>query len=165
LLNAAIFGAYRRLSREPPFAQVGHNLFFGRRLSAREAEGLSCDHVLDLACEFAEVAPLRCRSGYRSLPLLDAAAPAQERLREAAGWVADAVESGPVYVHCALGHGRSGTVVIAYLVSAGLVGTVEEGVQLLRSLRRGAEPNPAQLRRLCEFQKRTLTDAANSRAQ
>ena len=165
LLNAATFSAYRRLSGEPPFAQVGHNLFFGRRLSAREAEELGCDHVLDLACEFAEAGSLRRRPGYRSLPLLDAAAPAHEQLREAAAWVADAVKSGPVYVHCALGHGRSVSVVIAYLLSAGLVGTVAEGVQLLRSLRPGAEPNPAQLRRLCDYQERTSRGVANSRAQ
>lgn len=165
LLNAVTFGAYRRLSNEPPMAQVGHNLFFGRRLSEREAEGLGCVHVLDLAGEFAEVGPLRRRPGYRSLPLLDAAAPTHEQLREAAAWVTRAMESGPVYVHCALGHGRSGSVVIAYLLSAGLVGTVEEGVQLLRSLRRGAEPNPAQLRRLCDFQKRALRDIACSRAR
>jgi hypothetical protein len=165
LLNAAIFGAYRRLSGEPPVAQVGHNLFFGRRLSAREAEGLGCAHVLDLACEFAEVRPLRCRPGYRSLPLPDGAAPAHDQLREGAAWVAGAVESGPVYVHCALGHGRSGSVVIAYLLSAGLVGTVTEGVQLLRSLRPGAEPNSAQHGRLCDFQTRRLRGMANTRAQ
>jgi hypothetical protein len=151
LLNAATFGVYRRLSREPPFVQVGHNLFFGRRLTAREAEALGCVHVLDLACEFAEVGPLRECPGYRSLPLLDAAAPAQDQLREAAAWIAEAAKSGPVYVHCALGHGRSGSVVIAYLLSAGLVGTVAEGIQFLRSLRPGANPNSAQLRRLREF--------------
>jgi hypothetical protein len=63
LLNTAIFSAYRYLSGESPFAQVSHNLFFGRRMSAHEAEGLGCVHVLDLACEFAEVAPLRDRPG------------------------------------------------------------------------------------------------------
>jgi hypothetical protein len=36
LLNAATFGLYRLLSGEPAYVQVAPNLFFGRRLSARE---------------------------------------------------------------------------------------------------------------------------------
>jgi hypothetical protein len=36
LLNGVTFGLYRMLSREPSHVQVAPNLFFGRRLSARE---------------------------------------------------------------------------------------------------------------------------------
>jgi hypothetical protein len=151
MLNAATFWAFRRLSAEPSSGQVSHNLFFGRRMTDREAEAMPCVHILDLAGEFSEVATFRSRSGYRSMPLLDAGAPSLDQLRDAAAWLASAVESGPVYVHCALGHGRSGCVVIAYLLASGQVKLVDDGLQKLRSVRPGAKPNAAQQRRLAEF--------------
>jgi hypothetical protein len=149
LLNAATFGLYRLMSREPAYVQVVPNLFFGRRLSAREAEEAGWASVLDLAGEFpAAWVPV----GYRSLPVLDATAPTEQELRAAVAWIADAVEVGPVYVHCALGHGRSACVVIAYLLSVGAVGTVTEGVRRLRSLRPGVRLHPPQLRLLRRFE-------------
>jgi hypothetical protein len=152
LLNAVTFRLYRLLSREPAFVQVAPNLFFGRRLSGREAEGAVWISILDLASEFSEVRSLRVLAGYRSLPLLDAIAPSEEQLKDAAAWLGRAVESGPVYVHCALGHGRSACVVIAYLLSVGQVETVAEGVQLLRSLRPGVRLHPGQRRQLGVFE-------------
>jgi protein-tyrosine phosphatase len=86
------------------------------------------------------------------LPVLDGTAPSEEELRSAAAWVAAAVAEGPVYVHCALGHGRSACVVIAYLLSVGAVGCVAEGVQRLRSLRPGVRLQPPQLRLLRRFE-------------
>ncbi len=154
LLNAVTLHLYRLLSREPAFAQVAPNLYFGRRLSAREAVGAGWVSVLDLAAEFPEIRPLQELLGYRSLPLLDATAPSETKLRDAVAWLTGEIESGSVYVHCALGHGRSACVVIAYLLSAGLVGTVAEGARLLQSLRPGVQLNPAQRERLRAFEPR-----------
>lgn len=67
-------------------------------------------------------------------------------------WLSEAVGSGPVYVHCALGHGRSACVVVAYLLSTGAVGTVAEGIRLLKSLRPGVRLHPPQLQRLRRFE-------------
>jgi protein-tyrosine phosphatase len=47
------------------------------------------------------------------------------------------VAFGPVYVHCALGHGRTATVVLAYLLATGQVATLREGLARLRTLRPG----------------------------
>ena len=152
LLNAVTFGLYRLLSRESAYVQVAHNLFFGRRLSAREAEAEAWVGILDLAGEFPAAWWSRSRPGYRSLPVLDATAPSEEELRSAVAWVAEAAAAGPVYVHCALGHGRSACVAIAYLLSVGAVSTVAEGVQLLRSLRPGVRLHPPQLRLLRRFE-------------
>ena len=154
LLNAVTFRVYRLVSREPAFAEVAPNLFFGRRLSDREAKTTGWVGVLDLAGEFPEVRSLRALPGYRSLPVLDATAPTEEQLRDATAWLPRAVAEGPVYVHCALGHGRSACVVIAYLLSAGLVGTVAEGVRGMRSLRSGVRLNPVQRQRLRAFEPR-----------
>jgi hypothetical protein len=152
LLNAVTFRLYRLLSKEPAIAQVAPNLFFGRRLSGGEARATRWVGVLDLAGEFAEVRPLREVPAYRSLPVLDATAPTEEQLRSAAAWLARVVESGPVYVHCALGHGRSACVVIAYLLTAGRVGTAAEGAALLQSLRPGVRLYVGQGQRLRAFE-------------
>ncbi len=159
-LNAATFGLYRLLSREPAHVQVVPNLFFGRRLSACEHRAGGWVSVLDLAGEFPAVWPQRALPGYRSLPVLDASAPSEAELRSAVAWVAEAVASGPVYVHCALGHGRSACVVVAYLLSVGSVGTVAEGVRLLRSLRPGVRLHPPQLRLLRRFEPQPATQDA-----
>jgi hypothetical protein len=151
LLNTLTFGLYRLMSREPAYVQVAPNVFFGRRLSRSECGANRWVGVLDLAGEFAESHQLRELAGYKSLPVLDATAPTEEQLRSAVAWVTAGAASGPVYVHCALGHGRSACVVIAYLLSVGVVDTVAEGVRLLRSLRSGVRLHPAQRQRLRMF--------------
>lgn len=151
LLNAATFCAYRLLSHEPPYTQVAPKLFFGRRLSKRETEAVGWAGVLDLAGEFSEARPLRTLRGYLSLPVLDATAPTAEQLRSAVVWIERAVGSGPVYVHCALGHGRSACVVVAYLLETRAVATVTEGVELLQSVRPGVRLHKAQRRAIRAF--------------
>jgi protein-tyrosine phosphatase len=155
VLNALTFILYRLMSKEPAYAQVAPNVFFGRRLTPGECKEERWNSVLDLAGEFAEVQQLRKLAGYKSLPVLDATAPMEDQLRLAVSWMADRAASGPVYVHCALGHGRSACVVIAYLLSVGAVGTVGEGVLLLRSLRPGVRLHPVQRKRLRAFEKMT----------
>jgi protein-tyrosine phosphatase len=152
LLNALTFGLYRMMSREPAYVQVSPNVYFGRRLSASESAAVQWESVLDLAGEFVETRRLREVPGYKSLPVLDATAPNTEQLRSAVAWVAEGAATGPVYVHCALGHGRSACVVIAYLLSVGVVSTVAEGVRLLGSLRPGVRLQPAQWEQLRVFE-------------
>ncbi len=152
LLNVLTFALYRLMSREPACVQVSPNVYFGRRLSSRECLEIRWVGVLDLAAEFAESRRLRELPGYRSLPVLDATAPTEEQLRSAVAWVTSGSASGPVYVHCALGHGRSACVVIAYLLSVGVVASVAEAVRLLRSLRPGVRLHPAQRARLRVFE-------------
>ena len=150
ILNAVTFRLYRAVSREPSFAPVAPNLFFGRRLTAREARAAVAAHgwvsVLDLAAEFAETPALRSLPGYRSLPVLDGAAPSGGQVREAVEWLRAAVAAGPVYVHCALGHGRTGCVVVAYLLAAGAAGSSADGARRLRALRPGVRLNRSQWR-------------------
>ncbi|WP_020472982.1 dual specificity protein phosphatase family protein [Zavarzinella formosa] len=148
LLNSASFGLYRLFSRESAYVRVAPNLFFGRRLSAREATATGWVNVLDLAGEFPAARPWRVLPGYRSMPLLDATAPSEADMRSAVAWIAEAIGTGPVYVHCALGHGRSACVVIGYLLLAGEVATVADGVRLLRSVRPAVRLHPAQARLL-----------------
>jgi protein-tyrosine phosphatase len=152
LLSTVTFCLYRLLSREPGYVQVAPNLFFGRRLSASEAEAVGWVTILDLAAEFPAGRWERTRPAYRSLPVLDADVPSEEELRSAVAWIGESVSAGPLYVHCALGHGRSACVVIAYLLSVGVVGTVAEGVRRLQSLRSGVRLHTSQLRLLQRFE-------------
>lgn len=147
LANLVTFRLYRLFAHGPAYVEVIPQLYFGRRLSRREAQAgclLGWQGVLDLATEFTETRPLRMLPGYRSLPLLDATAPPAEKLTEAIAWLGSALRSGPVYVHCAFGHGRSACLVIGYLLSLGVVKSVAEGETLLRSMRHGVVLNADQ---------------------
>jgi hypothetical protein len=137
LLTRFSFVLYRRLGGHSATCEVVPNLFLGRRLTINEAERFAGAAVVDLAAEFSEARPLRRPELYLSLPVLDATAPTAEQLDCAVKWVGDHLPHRPVYVHCALGHGRSASVVIAYLLHTGRVNDVRSGLKLLRQLRPG----------------------------
>lgn len=149
LINSGLLALYRRLSREPALVQVLPRLWFGRRLTDREALTVQWAGVLDLAAEFASTATA---AAYRSLPVLDGLAPDLNELQTAVQWIAEVSAAGPVYVHCALGHGRSACVVAAYLLWAGVVGSAVEGVRLLRKLRAGVRLSVSQRQLLRRFE-------------
>jgi hypothetical protein len=154
LLNVVSFSLFRLVSREAAYTPVAPNLYLGRRLTAREvraAAGVGWTSVLDLAAEFAEVGPLRGLPHYRSLPVLDATAPSWEQLHVAVDWLKERVAQGPVLVHCALGHGRSATVVLAYLLARGQVADPKEGLGFLRSRRGSVGLHPGQAALLRRF--------------
>ncbi len=149
LFSSITFGLYRSISREPAWVEVIPNLSFGRRLSARELLAGGWKSVLDLAGEFpANSVP----PNYRSIPVLDTAAPTETEMRAAITWIAESMKVGPVYVHCALGHGRSACLVVAYLLSVGEVRTAGEGVRRLQSLRPRVALHRPQLRLLKRFE-------------
>src|SRR5205085_1167616 len=140
LLNLLAFHVYRWFSRSSTVGQAAPNLFFGRRLTVSEARAAGVQTwigVLDLAGEFGEVGPLRGVPRYRSLAVLDATAPTEEQLRDAVSWLRETLQLGPVYVHCALGYGRTATVVLAYLLSIRAAETIKAGLAHLRAVRPG----------------------------
>ena len=153
-------GVFQMGERRPAFVEVVPDLYLGRRLSEWEAcrAGLpGWRAVLDLAAEFSEISRFRGLV-YRSLPVLDATAPSVEELIEAVDWLKERLAEGPVYVHCALGHGRSATVVVGYLMATGKVGTVEEGVAFVREQRAGVKVNELQLSVLERYRRRIAGD-------
>jgi predicted protein tyrosine phosphatase len=151
LLNSLLLFVYRMASKEPAYVEVAPNLHLGRRLTSAEARSTEWKSVLDLAGEFEEEPTLRCRSDYRSLPILDATAPSEEELCSAVEWIDQRAGTGPLLVHCALGHGRSATVVIAYLLSKQQVQTIDGGISRLRSLGKDVQLNRLQRSRLTAF--------------
>jgi protein-tyrosine phosphatase len=137
LLTRFVFVLYRLFTRQPAVSEIAPGLHLGRRLGMKEARRFADAAVLDLAAEFSELPRLQGNGHYRSLPQLDTTAPTVQQLGEAVRWIADQMRERAVFVHCALGQGRSACVVLAYLLHAGRVKDVREGVKLLRQLRPG----------------------------
>ena len=136
-LNALSLAGLRRSSRENDCDEIAPDIYLGCRLNAGDRaaiERLNIHSVLDLTSEFGESAPLR-QLNYRAQPLLDTGAPTLDELRDGARWIAQAAKDGPVYVHCALGHGRSATFVAAALMQSGAAQDAGEAVEIIRRKR------------------------------
>jgi protein-tyrosine phosphatase len=144
LLNRISFFVYKLSTRHQRMHEIAPELWLGRRLGGREARSARVAAVLDLAAEFTDPREFRTGSRYLSLPLLDATAPTPEQLRQAVAWVAERSVEGPVFVHCALGHGRSACVVIACLLHSGRITTIRDGLRLVRQHRPRVGLTPAQ---------------------
>ncbi len=154
--NAASFWLYRQVARGPALAEVAPNLYLGRLLTAREFAGREWHGVLDLAAEFDATPPARGVARYRSLPVLDGAAPSPAQLAEALAFLAEVTSIGPVYLHCALGHGRSACVAAGYLLARGDVLSVREAVRKVKRLRPGVRLSQGQAGVLGGVERRPL---------
>jgi protein-tyrosine phosphatase len=98
--------------------------------------------VIDLTSEFSEPRAVRTGCAYLCLPTLDNAAPDPEVFREAVQKAA--VWESPVYLHCALGHGRSALVAAAVLRKRGLADSPEEAFAQVQQARPGVRLNRGQ---------------------
>ena len=121
----------------PAWAELTSGVWIGRRLGRCEAAGLAqlgSVTVIDLTAEMSETAS---RARYVNLPMLDLTLPDLRTLRRIVRAISGAASRGQVYVHCALGYGRSAVVAAAYLMHARIVGDVEEAMALVRACRQG----------------------------
>ena len=78
------------------------------------------------------------------LPTLDGTAPPADGLLKLVDTVESRDPSGPVYVHCAAGHGRSATVAAALMLRRGLAADVASAEATMREARPGIHLNRAQ---------------------
>lgn len=148
LLSFASLAIFRCL-RVTPYQEIVPGLYLGGRLFPWETAGLhsvGVASVLDLTCELSEVASLRAVPAYFCIPLLDGTAPSSAQLESGVRFIADRIRIGPVYVHCAMGHGRGATVVIGYLLSIGQFPDLASTVNYVRSKRPGVRLRRAQMR-------------------
>jgi predicted protein tyrosine phosphatase len=144
---------YRRRCRA--WDEVAPGVLIGRALTTAEADAAvrqGVTAVLDLTAEFSEATPFRAVR-YRSLPVLDLTAPAQDRLHEAVAFIAEEAAKGTVYVHCKIGYSRSAAVAGAYLLASGRAATVEEAVARLRRARPSIIVRPEALAALRTFER------------
>jgi protein-tyrosine phosphatase len=140
----------RLFSKEPCWNEVGPGLWLGRRALPHELPA-DVTLVVDLTAEFP--APRRLAPGrtYLCVPTLDAHVPDEKAFRDLVGHIA--AWPGNVYIHCALGHGRSATVAAAVLIARGLARDPRQAEELLRLARPGVrlmKPQRALLARLAQ---------------
>jgi protein-tyrosine phosphatase len=145
LLTWVVWHVQRRLSKEDCCNEVAPRLWLGRRPFPRELPP-GVDLVVDLTAEFPAPRGLTAGRSYRCLPTLDALVPHDPDVENLAAEVAS--WPGVVYVHCALGHGRSALLAAAVVLRRGLAATPREAEALLRQARPAVRLKPAQRRLL-----------------
>ena len=127
---------WRLLSPKDPGNEVAAGLWVGRRpLPGELPEG--CALVVDLTAELVSHPSIRSRgeAGYLCVPTLDARAPAAVDLERAVDRILRS--PGPVWIHCAAGHGRSAAVAAAALIARGDARDVGEAEASMRRARPG----------------------------
>ena len=95
--------------------------------------------IVDLTSEFSEPRAVRTRCVYLCLPTLDNAVPDGKAFGEMVRKVA--ANEGAVYIHCALGHGRSALGAAAVLMARGLASSPEEALGQVKRARPGVRLN------------------------
>lgn len=141
------------LSREAGFHEVAPGLLLGRRALPRDVAGLRAagvQSVLDVTCELAEAPALRALT-YRNIAVLDTLAPTVAQLKDGVAWLEARRAAGTVYVHCAVGRGRSATFAAAYLLATGVAASPGDAEAKLRAVRRSVALNGKQRAALAAF--------------
>jgi len=126
--------------------EVLPRLFLGPRATPLQSLELRKDRpvaTLDLTCELTELGTLR-RGAYLCLPVLDGMAPSASQLDAGVAFIDQHRNDHLVFVHCAVGRGRSSAVVVAWMLAQGEASTVEEAVARLTEKRPAVSPNGPQ---------------------
>lgn len=145
--NHLVFGLWRRLTREPAYTEIVPGLLLGRRLSWSERKKIAAHEplaVLDLTAEFGESRFMREQEFYCLLPTLDMTAPSPATIQRSLEFIRDYLGRHTVYVHCALGHGRSAAIVLAYLLAERQFDSFDAAYAFLRQKRPGVHLTRAQ---------------------
>lgn len=118
---------------------VSPDLYIGRRTRVIPAGVRS---VVDMACEFEEYKNVVRDYYYLSLPILDACPPGIAGFNEALEKISRLPK--PIYIHCAEGHGRTGTVAAALLIHEKIAPGPGEALALIRAARPGVRLGKSQ---------------------
>lgn len=149
----ALWQLKSRWGGERPWDEVAPGVRLGRRPLSRAELPPDTACVVDLTSEFPRACPeLGLR--YVCLPTLDTSVATDDELAALVESLAE--DEGPLFVHCAMGHGRSATVAAALLIRRGLCDSVDEAIRTLKQ----ARPKV----RLHGVQRATVERLANDRA-
>jgi protein-tyrosine phosphatase len=100
---------------------AGHAPMSYDQLDAIRSTGITA--ILNLCGEYCDLHEIEERAGFQVhyLPIPDECAPGLEAMEEALKWM-DAIiaRGGKVLVHCRFGIGRTGTLLMAYLIRGGM---------------------------------------------
>jgi protein-tyrosine phosphatase len=147
MLVTVVWHGLRICSREPAWCELVPGILIGRRLLAGELPA-AVELVVDLTVEFPGRLAGRTVA-YRSLPTLDAGLSDPAEFRALVEEVS--ASSKTVFIHCAQGHGRTGTFAAALLMTRGLASGPDEALAMLQRVRPGIRLKPAQRRALARF--------------
>jgi protein-tyrosine phosphatase len=118
--------------KEEAFNLIAPGLWLGRRLNNAALLPQNVRTIVDLTSEHSRIK----KSGsyqYYVLPLLDGTAPTLSAFEDLLASLRDVPED--LYIHCWAGRGRSATVLAGVLIERGLVGSVEEAIELMQARR------------------------------
>lgn len=148
------------MSDHPQFdlSQITENIFLGTNLCCIEKTHIQI--LLDIGVT-AEINLERERTDkapdvpvYLWLPVEDKTAPSPDQLTAGVSLIDQMTKIGKkVYVHCQYGHGRSPTLVAAYLISQGK--TVMQAIDTIKAARPEIHIEEAQMKALEEYYRET----------
>ncbi len=148
----------KKLDQAEPLHQIRPGLWLGRRLTLSEGDLLKengITAILDVTAEFdAPCSDLLDEDiAYLNIPIFDRHKPRLGQVAAAVKWIArQRACDRQVLVHCALGQGRSVTVLMAYLLFSEPSLKLDELLKEIQTIRSVANPNPLQMRLLERFQ-------------
>jgi diacylglycerol kinase (ATP) len=137
-VNYAFLRLYRFLSQENPIDEILPGLYLGRKLCHADKgrfTQVNINAVVDVTSEWSEARFILKNYAYLCVPVLDMCAPTRQQLHEAVAWIKAQLKHGGVFVHCAAGHGRSATIVAAYLLHTKKVTRVQEAIDFIKNKR------------------------------
>lgn len=150
----------RNDSHKFDYSQITENIYVGSDFCAGrnckehrvEFEKLNVHSEINLSIEKKETPPDSV-SSYTWIPVVDGHAPTVEQMEVGAAIIDKTVKDNKnIYVHCRNGHGRSPTLVAAYLIRYKNL-SVEEAVELIEKKRPEAHIEKTQEEALREFAK------------
>lgn len=144
------------IDRHGVYHEVAPNLWLGLRLRAWELPEF-ITLVVDLTCEYTRHRQWTC--AYLCVPTLDDAVPDRAQYERAIVRVVN--WSGPVYVHCAAGAGRSALLAAGVLLRRGLAATPAAAEAMLRERRAVVHLQPGQRQFLQQFQADATLEGTN----
>lgn len=158
LLGATIFNlVYRSKDNVPPLQKIRDGLWLSRRLVFTDLKALKespVNAVLDVTAEFdaIETQFLGREVSYLNVPVMDHNSPRKNQLEMAVRWIDQQRKEGKeVLIHCALGQGRSVTVLLAYLKFLDPSRTYQDLIDEVRKVRPNVKPNTRQFASLNSF--------------
>ena len=124
-----------RLFGENAHDEVAPGIFVGRRPLGLAEVPADIRVVIDLTSEFPRAHSTRAIERYLCVPTLDLRAPDDAAFSSLLDHVSE--EDGPIFVHCAMGHGRSATVAAGLMIRRGVARDVEDAIERMSEARPG----------------------------
>lgn len=147
---------YRHLTGLPflMYSEITPNLYLGGQYYSQALHNIKAIGITSIVS--MRERPISELKGFQHIKTLhlstkDLQAPTLENLEKGTAFIKKEIEAGgKVYVHCHLGEGRGPSMVIAYLMSTGLL--FEDALTLVKKIRPFIRPTKPQIARLKELE-------------